>query len=83
MFKLGGFKFCTDISSPEVLLTLIMPLVYIYYSLINGLESGNVIINSLIIGSSIYFGITFLKNIVSWYIDSEQASKITKCEIRD
>ena len=83
MHKLSGFKFCTDINSPEVLLTLLMPLIFIYYSLIKGIESGYVIIYSLILGVSIYLAITFLKNAVAWYLDSEQASQINKCKIEN
>lgn len=83
MHKLGGIKFCTDINSPEVLLTLLMPLVFIYYSLIKGIESGNAITYSLILGASIYLAITFLKNVVAWYLDSEQASQINKCGIEN
>lgn len=43
-----------DIYSPEVLLTFFIPLIFIYYSLINGIESGYMIIYGLIVGAYIF-----------------------------
>lgn len=58
-----------DINSPEVLLTFFIPLIFIYYSLINGIESGYVIIYGLILGAGIFLTIVFLKNKVARYLD--------------
>ncbi len=80
MFVFCGIRFCTDMDSPEVVLTFIVPVILIYYSLINGIEPRYVAIYSVILGAIIYFSLTVLKNGVAWYMNTEDACKITQLQ---
>ncbi len=71
--KAEGNRFCTAISSPEVLLTLSMPLILIYYSLINGIDQKTAIVAGIVFGVVIYLVVTFLNNIAARYLESERA----------
>lgn len=76
MYLVCGIRFCTDLSSPEVLLTLAMPLIIIYYSITNGIDQKTAIVNGIIFGVSVYLIATVLKNIAAQYLESEQAARI-------
>lgn len=79
MYMFCGIRFCTDLDSPEVLLTFVMPLIFIYYSIINGIEEKIAISYGIIFGILIYISATVLKNIAAKCLNSEQASKIPPC----
>lgn len=74
MSKFYGIEFCTDLdsNSPEILLSVVMPMIFTYYSMANGFSWQTTIIYDIIFGISIYLGATILKNIASKFLDSEK-----------
>lgn len=81
--KIGRVKFCTDVSSPEILLLYIVSILTLVL-LNNELISGRIsLIYGVLSGFSIYLIISIIKNIVAKFMDSDAACKIPLFNIHE
>lgn len=81
--KIGQAKFCTDLGSPEIILLYLVPIMTII--LLKGeLGLGYVpLICGVLLGISIYFIISIVKNIVAKFMDSDVACRIPHFDIHE
>ena len=58
-----------DLDSPEILLVFMMPLIFIYYSITNDMNSKLVLEYAILIGMLIYLSAIALKNVAIKYLN--------------